>query len=300
MFKFFTNKTKQNLKKDGLDNTVDSIDILSNRPDTPQQGSNKEVYTKIYYHPSWNIDQEQRYVLNFLNNDLAPLKPNQLSLSGIKLLQTPKGLVVTAFVRSSLQKAVTFRELPLILLDDKKETIAKHVFDGNELGKIPAESSMPWQFNFPKESLKKQNFSLENWTLAFNLSYTKHRLDLEETWEKRLTKEEKEKLHQIVEQLPKLKKNELNFTGLQAKLAENGDFHVTVFLRNGSEKDIKLEKIPLQVTDATGDVVAEGGFSMGNFMIKANTTKPWTFIFPASLIKKDNIDLSSWTVSVIQ
>lgn len=299
MLNFFSKKTKQDLKKDGLDSTVDSNAIVSGS-DTEEQDPNREVHTQIYYHPSWRIDNEQKYVLNFLNNDLAPLKPNQLSLSGIELFQMPKVLVVSAFVRNSLPKAITLGELPLILLDENKDIIAKHVFDGSELGEIPAESSMPWHFAFPIETVQKKEFSHENWTLAFDLSYSKHRLDLDENWEKNLPEEEKEKLRKLVEKLPKLKENELNMTGLQAKVAENGDLHVIVFIRNGSKKDIKLEKLPLRVTDAAGDVVAEGSFAIENLMVKANTTKPWTFIFPASLVKKENMDLSRWTVSIIQ
>lgn len=287
------------MKKDGLNDTVDSSAIVSNT-DTSQQDPNREVHTQIYYHPSWNIDNEQRYVLNFLNNDLPSLKPNQLSLSGIELFQMPKDIIVSAFVRSSLPKEITIGELPLILLDENKEIIAKRVFDGSELGKIPAESSMPWYFSFPKETLKKKDFSNKNWTLAFDLSYSKHRLDLDENWEKSLPQKEKEKLQKLVDQLPKLKENELNMTGLTAKITENGDLQVIVLIRNGNEKDIKLEKVPLRVTDATGDIVAEGGFSLEDFTIKANTTKPWAFIFPAKLIKKDNMDLSRWTVSVFQ
>lgn len=298
MFNFFSKKTKENMKKDGLDNTVDSSAIVSDT-DIKQQDPNKEVHTQIYYHPSWNVKNEQRYVLNFLNNDLKPLRPNQLSLSGIELFQTPKAIGVSAFVRNSLPKAITFGELPLILLDENKEVIAKQVFDGSELGEIPAESSMPWLFSFPKETIKKKQFSNKNWTLAFDLT-AKHRLDLAESWEKSLPKEQKEKLEKIVEQLPKLKENELNMTGLQAKVAENGDFHVTVLIRNGSEKNITLEKVPLRVTDAVDDVVAEGGFSLDDFTVKANTSKPWTFIFPANLVKKNDMDLSRWRVSVIQ
>jgi accessory Sec system S-layer assembly protein len=299
MFKFLSKNTQENMKKTGLDNTIESGAIL-NDEEKEELNSNRDIHTKIFYHPSWNIGSEQRYVLNFLNNDLPPLKPYQLSLSGIELTKIPNAIIVSAFIRNSLPKAINLQELPLILLDENQEIIAQHVFDGNQLGEIPAESSMPWNFTFPKETIKKDTFSTENWTLAFNLAYTKHHLDLDESWEKALPQEDIERLQKIVEQLPQLKENELNLTGLQANIADNGDLHITVLIRNGSNKNMNLEKIPLRVMDAAGDVIAEGGFSLNNFTVKGNTTKPWTFIFPASLIKKENIDLSRWSVSVIQ
>jgi SLAP domain-containing protein len=86
----------------------------------------------------------------------------------------------------------------------------------------------------------------------------------------------------------------VNFMGLQAKKSEDGNLHVTMLIRNGSDKNIQLQQLPLEVVDATGDVIAKGGFALNDFEVKANTSKPWTFIFPSSLVLKEEIDLSVW------
>ncbi len=83
--------------------------------------------------------------------------------------------------------------------------------------------------------------------------------------------------------------------GLEAALQENGSLAVTVLIRNGSKsKSINIEQLPLVVEDADGDQVCQGGFTLNDFEVKANTTKPWTFIFPEPLVvKKPNLKLES-------
>ena len=40
--------------------------------------------------------------------------------------------------------------------------------------------------------------------------------------------------------------------------------------------------------------IAKGGFNLDQLEVKANTSKPWTFIFPKELLLKENMDLSKW------
>ena len=182
------------------------------------------------------------------------------------------------------------------MLDSDKEVIARHEFDMKELGELPGRSSRPWQFIFPVESITKKEYSTDGWTIAFEIK-PKHKLDLAESWNSSLSTEDKDKLEKLVDQLTPPKHGEVNFMGLQAHKAENGDLQVTVLIRNGSPKSINIQQLPLQVQDATGEIVAKGGFHLDNLQVVANTTKPWTFIFPASLVLKDTLDLSTWKVS---
>uniref|UniRef100_UPI002612EE95 SLAP domain-containing protein n=1 Tax=uncultured Anoxybacillus sp. TaxID=263860 RepID=UPI002612EE95 len=68
-------------KKQGEDSTIDASQLLQ------QQYEQKEerVKTQLSLHPHMQISTEQKYYFQFLNNELPPLKPNQLSLSGIEL-----------------------------------------------------------------------------------------------------------------------------------------------------------------------------------------------------------------------
>ncbi|KAB7706604.1 accessory Sec system S-layer assembly protein [Bacillus aerolatus] len=297
MFPFFKKKktnTKE-LKNDGLESTIASSELS----ESEAAESAEEIETELSLHPSVDVPKEQLYVLRFLNNELPPLKANQLSLSGIEWNEQPEGLAVTAFVRNSVGKGIQLGDIPLLLINEEKKIKAKHGFNLAELGEIPAKSSRPWTFVFPASSIEKNvELAKENWTLAFDLTSKEHKLDLADSWEESLPEVEKEKLQKIVEQLGAPGKNELNFTGLQAKTAEDGKFHITVLIRNGYDRNLNIEKLPLQVLDSRKEVIAEGQFNFGSLEIKANTTKPWSFIFQKELLKIEDPDLSTWSVQV--
>ncbi|MED5053050.1 accessory Sec system S-layer assembly protein [Anoxybacillus rupiensis] len=293
MLSFFR---KGKSKQDGLDTVVDSSELF----DTDETSSaDQDIHPQLSIHPSWSISAEERYYYQFLNNEQQPLKENQISLSGIELKQTEKGYVVTAFVRSSLAKAISFSDTTLLLIGPNGEMLARKTFPLAELGELPPRSSRPWKFFFERETLRVAELPAVDWKIAFELRKpTAHSLDLSESWEKSLADEDKEKLRTLVQSIQPPKPGEINFMGLQIQQAENGDIHATLLIRNGSDKNIQIQQLPLQIEDAAGDLVAQGAFTLQAFEVKANTSKPWTFIFPKALVVKEKPDFRAWKVIV--
>lgn len=292
-------KNNKNIKKEGKDSTFSSEELV-NVTDDKEFAAEEQIETDLSLHPFWNIPAEQSYVYRFLNNELDPLKPNQISLAGIELrLDENNDLVAIAFVRNSLNKSVKFEKVTLLALDHEQQVIARHEFDLAEIGDLPARSSRPWQFTFPQTAIVKKEFSTTGWSLAFEIK-PKHALDLEESWSSSLSNEDQTKLRDLVNNLTPPKQGEVNFMGLQASQQDNGDLHVTVLIRNGSPNSITIQQLPLQVWDASNEIIAQGGFQLDDLQVMANTTKPWTFIFPASLLRKNDFDLSTWKVSTVQ
>ena len=290
--------------KVGKDSAVDSASVVKAGKQSSKKNANRDVATKLSFHPDWDVPQEQKYVFNFLANDLAPLKPNQLSLSAINIepALANGSWNVKAFFRSSLAEAIELGEIELLILDKDDNRLASHYFDFKELGMIPAESARPWIFTFPATSISAEEVPEEGWKISFNLlSLRGHQLDLDDTWKKQLPKDQQEKLAEIVKDLPKLGKTEVNFTGLQAKLNDDNSLHASIFIRNGNDKAINLEQLPLEIIDARGELVAKGSFKLDPVLsVQPNTTKPWTFIFPADLVTAEGADLSRWTARVPQ
>lgn len=295
MLSFFKKKDGGKPVLEGEESVVSSSELLSEE----QQGeqSSEEIITALSLHPDWNITKEDQYAFQFLNMECPPLKPNQLSLSGISLIEeTENNFRITAFIRSSVNRPIELKETTLVLLNEKGDILGRKLFDLQEVGEIPAQSSRPWNFYFTNKDLFTTELPAQGWKLAFQLqpSSRKHTLDLAKSWKKSLASSEKKKLQELVEGLEPPKKGEVNFMGLQAKIQENGDLHASLLIRNGSDKQVKLEQIPLQIEDASGEVIASGGFKLEDFTVSANTSKPWTFIFPASLVTKKEPDFSSW------
>lgn len=297
LFSFFKKTDKV-----GTDSAIDSKELVEES--TAEIADNKLVKTELSLHPEWNVPQEQQYVFSFLANDLEPLKPNQLSLSAIDIEEdnSSKDWNVKVFFRSSLPKAIELGEIELLLLDKENIKLASKTFDFKELGSIPPESARPWVFTFEKSLIHTSDIPEDGWKIAFNLTSLRgHQLDLDETWKKQLPQEQIEALENIVKSLPKLGKTEINLTGFQVKFQEDNSLHVSIFIRNGNDKAINLEQIPLEISDANGKQVAKGTFKLDpNLTVQANSTKPWSFIFPADLVSTVDADFSRWTAKITQ
>lgn len=285
----------------GRDSAIDSKKIIDGK--TPLS-TKSEVKTKLSFHPDWKVPQEQHYVFNFLANDLQPLKPNQLSLAAINIEANEKSGAwnVKAFFRSSLSQPIELSEIELLLLDKDGNRLGAKTFNFADLGIIPPNSARPWVFEFGKADLDTVEVPEEGWTIAFNLiSLRGHQLDLDDTWKQQLPKDQQEQLDEIVKTLPKLGKSEVNFTGLQIRENEDKSLHVSIFIRNGNDKAINLEQLPLEIIEANGKQIAKGSFKLDPVLtVQPNSTKPWTFIFPAELVALEDADLSRWTARVPQ
>ncbi|MCF6410107.1 accessory Sec system S-layer assembly protein [Pseudalkalibacillus salsuginis] len=284
-------------KKNGKDSSISSNELIH---EDPQINSNDEmVDTPLSFHPEWEVPAEKKYVYQFLNNECEKLKPNQISLSGIEINkdEATDDYIITAFIRSSLPKPIHLPDSTLLFIAESGEVLGRKRFSFQQFGELPPNSSRPWNFLFSSKDLYVDQLPREGWKLAFELKQSKpHQLDLEKSWEQSLSEENKNKLEEIMKNINPPKPGEVNFLGLQASKKDNGDLHIMILIRNGSEKNIQLEKLPLIVEDAYGEMIAKGGFELDNFEVKANTSKPWSFIFPKSLVQKEEYDLTKWKV----
>lgn len=296
LFNFFK-KTEAKAKN----KAIESYELLANHK-VDKKKSTEDIDTPLSLAEDWEISQEQLYVFQFLSNDLEPLKHNQLSISGIDLEHDLKGnTVVKAFVRQTLDEAIELGEVELLLLDEKGELIASQRFDLSELGTLPPRTARPWVFVFDQENVEVDEVPEENWTIAFNVeSMMPHRLDLDEAWEKALSQEQKDSLAKVIEGLPKLQPKEVNIIGFQITEQEDQSLAVSLFVRNGHTKRINIEQMPLEILDANQKVVAKGSFDLAPLSVKANTSKPWTFIFPKEMVNLQDADLSRWTAKIPQ
>ncbi|SES88472.1 accessory Sec system S-layer assembly protein [Oceanobacillus limi] len=292
MFNFSRSK-----KKKTEDNVTDAAEYLASEVNGSST-ENKE--TTLSIPDEWKLTDEERYVYAFHNSESPKLRENQISIYGMELSKRKDSITVTGLIRSTVSKSIQFGKTAILLLNADKEPIARKEFDLSKLGTIPPNSARPWSFVFGRSELSMNIDELvDDWSLAFELK-REHQLDLEESWEKSIAQETKESLEKLVKNAPSLKSGEVNFMGIEAKKKDSGELVVTLLIRNGSNKNIHLEQIPLGIKDASDQEVARGSFKMENFTVKANTSKPWSFVFPASMILVDEVDLTKWRAYPIQ
>jgi accessory Sec system S-layer assembly protein len=273
-------------------------ELVENNSGVEENEGSELVKTALSFHPDWELTNQEKYVYMYKHEQLPLLKENQISISGIKKIDFDEGFVVIAFLRNTLAKAIRLEEVGILILDETGEAAARKTFELDGLGELPAMSCRPWRFLFYNEDKLKENLPDSDWSIAFEVSNnnSQHSLDLEDTWKAQLPDHQIKQLEELVAKMPALSPNEISFTGIEARLLDDARLSVSLFIRNGYNKDIQLQKIPLIVEDANGTKVAQGSFTLESFSVKANTSKPWTFIFPETLVLEKNPDLSTWRV----
>ncbi|MBH0328233.1 hypothetical protein ABH14_00170 [Brevibacillus brevis] len=264
------------------------------------------VITTLSLHELWEkqLGAQEKYSLSFMAQELEPLQPGNISLAGTSLVPHDDGIEVVAFVRNSTDRPISLNEMTLVVLFGDQELFTRQSFDLSELGEIPPRSARPWSFVFAREHFLQVEVLLVNWKIAFEMAQKKmvlpQQLELEESWIKALTDEQKTSLIELAKSLPALKEGEVNIQSVQIRKTESGALNVMLLIRNGSTQSLSFETLPLALYDASGDKVAEGLFELGSLTVNANTSKPWLFIFPPESIQKEELDLSRWKVSVPQ
>ncbi|WP_404405249.1 accessory Sec system S-layer assembly protein [Jeotgalibacillus malaysiensis] len=289
MVNWFKRKKKDPMKQSGRNSATEASALAG----SDIESSDREVETQLIFHPSTPANDEERYYFQFLNNELPPLKANQLSLAGIELKEDNQHLHVQVFVRNSLPKGVKIEQADLVLQGPDGEQLASQSFDFSRLGELQPESSMPWVFTFRPESVTAAEIPATDWMLSFQLKHP-HKLELDPSWEQSIAETDREQLEQLVKSLQAPKAGEVNFMGISANYAKDGSLHTAVLLRNGSDRKLELRQLPLAVEDAVGDMVASGGFKFDALEVNPNTSKPWTFVFPAEMVEKKDADFSRW------
>ncbi|MGP4078987.1 accessory Sec system S-layer assembly protein [Pseudalkalibacillus sp. R45] len=293
---FFKSKKVSNETNAQYDAEKPSIDVDGETESLVAE--NNMIQTTLSYHPEWNVEQNEKYVFQFHHNQLNGMERNQISVNGIKLTEAEDSFVATAFIRNTLSNAIRFDALTLLLLNSEEQVVAKRTFEMHHFGELDSLHCRPWRFLFSKDDLKDgARLPVQDFKLAFEIKQkqqSSHRLELADSWKQNLNAGQKNEINELVGKLPPLKKNEVNLMGIQAEQKNDDSLHVMILIRNGSDKNIKLEKLPLTIEDAHNKIIAKGLFELEDFQIRANTSKPWSFIFPPELVKENEIDLTRW------
>ncbi|AOH57141.1 hypothetical protein ABE28_022585 [Peribacillus muralis] len=125
------------------------------------------VRTSLMFHGDCDITKQEEYVYRFHHQKLPALKPNQISISGVKLTREEEDVIIVAFIRNSLEKAIRFEIVDIMIVDENGCVWAKKAFDLSSLGEIPALSSIVWRFLFEAGDILAESIPDEEWQIAF-------------------------------------------------------------------------------------------------------------------------------------
>ncbi len=166
------------------------------------------------------------------------------------------------------------------------------------MGNIPSYCARPWTLYFDKENVFVNKIPVNDWKLVFDNSLKALRnltVDIENLPEG-IDAESKKVYTDFLEGLPALKEGEVSFSKFSIGINEHGYLLVTIVIRNGCNKGINIEKLPMTIKDQEGNFVASEVFKLEDLKVSPMKAKVCNFAFPLQIKEKAVIPLDSWQI----
>jgi len=240
----------------------------------------------------------QKEILEDEISELEPIKADQINVSGIYTYDLGDKIEVKVYIRNGLSKNVNLEYVPFVILNSKEETLAYQIFNLQSLGEIPPLSARPVKLYFEKKNVYVDSIPMDDWHVAFDTKVSvKRRVRVEyENLPKDVEVDEKVVFDNFLKELPDLNEGEFSVSTFSVGVQKNGNILVTLVMRNGTNKPIQLDKIPMTVKDANGTVVKSNLFELSKFSVSPFRARICNFAFPTGLTLEDNVALENWSV----
>lgn len=275
--------------------------VQNNEQDEVKKDEVLEVPTvlSLLEHDENVMSDVQKEILEEEIAELPPIQEGQLNVAGIYAYDLGEKVEVKVYIRNGLSKKVNFGYIPFFILNSKEETLAYQIFNLESLGDIPPHSARPVKLYFEKKNVNVDQIPIDDWKIAFDTKLqVARRVKTEyENLPRDIEVEDKLVFDNFLKELPELKEGEFSVSTFSVGVQKSGNILVTLVMRNGTNKPIQLDKIPLSIKDANGTVVKSQLFKLNSFFVSPFKAKVCNFAFPINLKVEQDIALENWSVS---
>ena len=226
------------------------------------------------------------------------VKEGQVTIQFTSASAANGGLLVGFFVSNGHSKKVKFDKVPLLLIDSDKRVLARQSFDGEIIGEIASGSSKACVARFSRDNVYVQDIP-EQCQVRFDVpSKQPQHIQIQyQALPEDTTENQQQELERILAELPPMKRGQVSFSPLHAKITEQNELMTTVIVRNATDKKIKLGQIPMIVFDANQEERARGEFDIKDLTIEPSKAILLPLSFgPVSQVRE--IDLSNWSFKI--
>lgn len=163
----------------------------------------------------------------------------------------------------------------------------------------------PWIFEFDSESLLVSDDEIKDkmeFEVLFEIqepAVSDFSLQLDENWSNGLSEEQVSSLETSLAGMEPVTQNEISVSAFNLEEAEES-VNVFVIVRNAFEEEITISNLPLQLFDASGDLVAQLGFPLEQFVVGSRQARPISLSFPKNVFKKESPDFTNWNIQLTQ
>lgn len=261
----------------------------------------KVVDTELSIHPEIedSLSDFQKDCLEDEISALPDIKEGQIDVSTDYIFDMGGSYEANVFIRNGLKKPLSLEKIPFRIVDSEGKVLASKIFGLRDVGEIPPHSVRPWKIYFSKQEVALDGYDLRELKIVFNTKVkaeTTVKVEYENLPEK-VSLQNKEKYTKFLEKLPLLRKGQFSMSAYDISKKKDGGISVTIVIRNGSHKAVKVEKLPITIVGAKGEVAASGMFYLKDISVNPYKARIYNFDFERNEINKADADLSKWQVN---
>ncbi|WP_446898500.1 SLAP domain-containing protein [Clostridium sp. LBM24168] len=239
----------------------------------------------------------QKEILNEEIADLPPIKEDDINISTIYAFEDSESIEVKVYFRNGLHRKVNFEYVPLTLLNSKGEIVGNKVFDLTEMGDLEYGAARPWKLFFEKSVVDMDKFSAEGCHVIFNgsmkaVKYAPVALDESSLEDEKYVP----MFREFMDSLPKVHRDSVSISKFKVAIQKQGKIIVTLLIRNGCSKSVKIDKLPITVKDEKGTVIASAVFSTNGLKIESMKARVCNFAFDINMDVESSIVMDNWNV----
>ena len=237
----------------------------------------------------------------FLSDELAQLPPiedGQVSINGVYTFDMGDKIEVNVYLRNGLTKQINFHKVPLVIINQKGEVLAKQTMDMHDFGILPPLSARPCKVYFDKENVFVDTIPMDDWKIQFEKSISAIntvKVELEDMPEN-IDRDLKNSFVKFLAKLPLIRSGDVNIEVFKTLKCMDNSISIVFLILNGCDKIVKLERLPILIEDEQGEVVAKGLFDIENVSVNPHKAKIYDFTITEDYIVKKDYDISNCKV----
>ncbi|MBU3097670.1 MULTISPECIES: SLAP domain-containing protein [Clostridium] len=254
-----------------------------------------ELYVNDEHEAAHAISKKEFYSDEL--ESLPDISNGDINISTTYVFDLGDKVEVGVYFRNALSKVINFDKVPLKIMNSKDEVVAKQIFTLRDVGDIPAYSAVPWKLYFDKINVFTDAISIKDELHIVFDTNIKAYSTIKIKFDNIPNKPEFIKLNRYLDKLPPMTSGEINISLYEIQKAENGQLDVALIIRNGSDKKVKIEKIPIIIkNNANSRIVSKGTFNTTDLEVDSLKARVLKVSFNSDQITESNFKLENLSV----
>lgn len=213
--------------------------------------------------------------LNNINKENS-LEENQVNLTTTYILNNGTELEVGFFIRNTMKSALSLEVMNLAVQSSKGDIIATMQCNLKEMGTMPSCTGTPYSLKFTLNEGAIYDKDEEYKVIFVNFNGLKGFSSVETEIENMpidMSFKEEEALLNFEKNLATLKKDEINISIFRSIKTDNGGIDITLLIRNGYNKNIVLDRLPITIMNYNNYPVCKHVFTAANGLVSISPLK---------------------------